>query len=113
VRAPEVLLLDEPTSALDLNRQIAVLDFVREEAARRGTLVVVALHDLNLALRFTDRLVMVGHGALQAEGAPEDTLSPDLLARVYGVEARTERCSSGRPMLVVDGRTEALSRAAE
>ncbi|MDO5290169.1 MAG: ABC transporter ATP-binding protein [Pseudomonadota bacterium] len=102
VRAPDLLLLDEPTSALDLRWQLHMLQAVQARARRQGVAVLVALHDLNLALRFCQHALVLGAGRVQAAGAPADVLTPDLLARVWGVQARLEHCSHQRPMLLAD-----------
>ncbi|MDN3546422.1 MAG: ABC transporter ATP-binding protein [Roseateles asaccharophilus] len=102
-RRPRLMLLDEPTSALDLYWQLAVLEAVREDARRRGSMVLMALHDLDLALRHCDRVLVLASGAKLVDGAPREVLTPDLLARVYGIDARVETCSHGRPRLLVDG----------
>ena len=89
VREPELILLDEPTSALDLRRQVAVLSHVRRICHRdSGRLAVVALHDLNLAARFCDRLAVLGDGRILAEGPPAEVLRPDVIAEVYGLRVR-------------------------
>lgn len=89
VREPTLLLLDEPTSALDLRRQVAVLSHVRRICHRdTDRLAVVALHDLNLAARFCNRLAVLGDGRVRAEGPPAEVLRPDVIDRVYGVRVR-------------------------
>ena len=103
-RAPRLLLLDEPTSALDLNWQLALLDAVRDTAVREGAVALIAIHDINLALRFCTRLVVLGQGGVLAAGTPDAVLTPELLRRTYGVAARVERCSQGHPIVLVDGR---------
>jgi iron complex transport system ATP-binding protein len=107
VRAPRVLLLDEPTSALDLQRQVEVLELLRGLARRQKLCVVIAIHDLNQALRFADQVVVLGGGRIVASGPPTAVLTPALLREVYGVEARLEHCSRGVPFLAVDGSTRA------
>ncbi|HRH86200.1 MAG TPA: ABC transporter ATP-binding protein [Rubrivivax sp.] len=102
VRSPRLLLLDEPTSALDLRWQLRVLGTVRELTRRAGCIALVAIHDLNLALRYCDRIVVLGSGRLLAAGEPQATLDAALLARAYGVAARVERCSLGFPVVLVD-----------
>lgn len=102
VRDPRLLLLDEPTSALDLARQVRLLSQLRRLAGE-GRVVVAVLHDLALAAQWADRIVLIHDGRVHAEGAPEAVLTPDLLAQVYGVEARVERCSRGRLMVLIDG----------
>lgn len=108
-RAPRLLLLDEPTSALDLNWQLALLDAVRDTAARDGAVALIAIHDINLALRFCTRLVVLGQGGVFASGAPDAVLTPDLLRSAYGVAARIERCSQGHPIVLVDGRAPRIT----
>ena len=84
---PGLMLLDEPTSALDLHRQFFVLEEVREKARREGSLGLVAIHDINLAARMCDQLVVLKSGHIRAQGAPGDVLTCELVESVYGVEA--------------------------
>ena len=84
---PGLMLLDEPTSALDLHHQIFVLDEVRAKAKRDGSLGLVAIHDINLAARMCDQLVVLKKGHIRAQGAPSDVLTGELVEGVYGVEA--------------------------
>jgi iron complex transport system ATP-binding protein len=95
VRETPLLLLDEPTSALDLRWQLLALEAVGDAARRRGAVVLVALHDLNLASRFCDRLVLLGTDGLVADGTPADVLTPPHLRRAYRVDARVERTAAG------------------
>jgi len=101
-RNPQVLLLDEPTSALDLHYQLRVMDAVRERVVMHRLLAVAVLHDINLAASQADWLVVLREGRVVACGAPEQVLRPQLLAEVYGVQARVERCSQGRLQVLVD-----------
>ena len=88
VRQPEILLRDEPTSALDLRHQVELLQLVREEVAGGKAVALVALHDLNLAARYCDELLVINDGVVCAQGRPADVLTPDLLQEVYGLRAR-------------------------
>lgn len=101
-RNPRVLLLDEPTSALDLHYQLRVMNAVRERVQAHRLLAVAVLHDINLAASHADWLVVLNKGRVVASGAPEQVLAPALLAEVYGVAARVERCSQGRLQVLVD-----------
>lgn len=101
VRDPRVLLLDEPTSALDLRHQTQVMGLVRE-LAREGRVVVIVLHDLNLAARWADHVVVLCNGAAASQGEPETAVTSDMLARVYGVDARIERSSRGHLQVSVE-----------
>lgn len=103
VREPRVLLLDEPLSALDLNHQFHVMSLIREETRCRQMVTLVVLHDLGMAMRHADRVLVMRAGALQADGSPQQAITPALLADVYGVQARVEPCSQGWPQVIVDG----------
>ena len=97
---PRLLLLDEPTSALDLKYQHQLLAMARALAGRH-TAVLVVLHDLNLAARYADRLVMLAQGRLMADGAPAEVLTPALIERLYGYPAQViHHPQSGLPMVI-------------
>ncbi len=102
VRKPEVLLMDEPTSALDLFRQIEVLGFMKRLSATSGMAVLIALHDLNHALRYCDDTIVINGGSVAASGPTQEVITADMLKSVYRVDARVEICSLGRPMVIVD-----------
>lgn len=95
-----VLLLDEPTAHLDLSHALDVLDTgVRLTAA--GRTVVTVLHDLNLAARYADKVIVVGDGQVVASGAPSEVLTAELVADVFGVAARiVPDPESGTPLVV-------------
>lgn len=96
-----VLLLDEPTAHLDIGHQLDVLARVRRIARESLKAVVVALHDLNLAARFSDRIVVLSHGRLVASGVPAEVLSAELLERVWGIVAEVRRdAATGLPYLL-------------
>lgn len=101
VRQPRVLLLDEPTSALDLRHQASVMGLVRE-LAREGRVVVVVLHDLNLAARWADHVVVLSAGAMAAQGVPDAAITADMLAGVYGVKAIVDRSSLGHLQISIE-----------
>jgi iron complex transport system ATP-binding protein len=103
VRKPEILLMDEPTSALDLHRQIDVLEFVADLARRTGIIVLIALHDLNHALRYCANTIVIANGEMASSGATADVITPTMLRDIYRIDARIESCSRGRPMVIVDG----------
>jgi len=96
---PEVLLLDEPTAHLDLRHRAVVLERVGEFARAGGAALVVS-HDLTLAARSCSRLALLADGVLAACGAPAEVLRPELLARVFGVEAEVFDAPDGAPLVV-------------
>lgn len=84
---PRLLLLDEPTASLDLSHQLHVLQLVRQLVTKNRLTAVTAIHDLALASRFCDRLILLDHGRIVSDGFPVDVLTPDRLAAVFGVTA--------------------------
>ncbi len=95
-----LLLLDEPTAHLDMGHQAAVLDLVRQLCRREGKAVLAAIHDLSLAGQYCDRLVMLNQGRIVGEGEPQEVLSPQLLASVYGTRVSVlTHPLTGRPVV--------------
>lgn len=92
VQEPRVLLLDEPTSNLDLYHQLDVLSVLREVIAERQMTGVMAIHDLNLTSRFSDRVVLLQDGRVQAEGKAATVLSSQNIRTVYRVETAVREC---------------------
>ena len=92
---PSLLLLDEPTSALDIAHQMEVMDVMSELAAARRIATLMVLHDLNLASRYADKILMLYRGEIFASGKPKNVLTVDNMARVYGVETII-RTTAGR-----------------
>ena len=88
VREPSVLILDEPTSALDLRHQVEVLQLVREEVEDSDKLAIIAIHDLNLAARFCDEVLVMKHGKKVVHDTPRNVFTPEVLERVYGIRAK-------------------------
>jgi len=84
---PRILLLDEPTTFLDLSHQLEVLDLLRALNRDRGTTVVAVLHDLNLAARYADDLVVMHAGTIVAHGAPGEVLTAETVERAFGLSA--------------------------
>lgn len=93
-----VLLFDEPTSSLDLRNQLEVLDMTKQVVRQQGLAAVVILHDLNLALRFADRFLVMKEGAVGAFGGRE-VVDPEMIWDVYGVQAQVLEVN-GRPVVV-------------
>jgi iron complex transport system ATP-binding protein len=96
---PQVLLLDEPTSNLDLKHQLEVLGIVRSIVKEKGIAAVMAIHDLNLAARFSDKLIFLDKGRIYDAGEPAQVLTQENIRRVYGVEAIISK-NSGHPHII-------------
>lgn len=95
VRTPRVLLLDEPISALDLHYQLKVMKLVRDLSRERGMIIVMVLHDLAIAARWSDRVVVLSGGTVAADGPPAAAITPEVLAEVYKVTARVHSQPAG------------------
>jgi iron complex transport system ATP-binding protein len=101
----DVLLLDEPTTFLDASHQIDVLDLLTDLNRQRGTTIVMVLHDLNLAARYSDHLVALADGRLHAAGTPEEVLTADVVGEVFGMDCQViPDPVSGKPMVLPIGR---------
>ena len=83
---PEVVLLDEPTSHLDINYQVETLELVSRLCREKGLAVMAALHDLNLAAQYCDRIIMLRQGAIYAEGTAAEVVTPANVREVYGAD---------------------------
>nr|WP_306295417.1 ABC transporter ATP-binding protein [Corynebacterium amycolatum] len=83
----DVVLLDEPTTYLDLKHQLEVLDLLTDLNQRRGTTIIMVLHDLNLAARYSDVLVAMRDGRLHSAGAPVDVLTQELTREAFDLES--------------------------
>jgi iron complex transport system ATP-binding protein len=86
-QSPRILLLDEPTTFLDLSHQLDVLDLLRDLNRAEGTTIVVVLHELNLAARYADELVVLHEGRVVAHGAPSEVLTADVVSAAFALEA--------------------------
>lgn len=84
---PSLLVLDEPTTYLDIAHQLGVLELVTRLNRDKGLTVLMALHDLNLAARFSHRVIVLADGRIAAQGPPAEVLTPALLSNVFGVTA--------------------------
>lgn len=89
---PRILILDEPTNHLDISHQLGLLELVRRQ---QELTVVAALHDLNHAAMFCDRVAVMHRGRIVVIGPPAEVLTPDLIAEVFGVEAEILRSVDG------------------
>lgn len=102
VRTPRVLLLDEPISALDLHYQLRVMKLVRAVAARQGMIVIMVLHDLMMAARWSDRVVVLADGKVAADGTPAQAITARLLADVYRAVGTVEEDGAGLRIMIDD-----------
>ncbi|MGI5507314.1 ABC transporter ATP-binding protein [Lentzea sp. CA-135723] len=107
----DLLLLDEPTTYLDLAHAIDVIDLV-DDLHEGGCTIVMVLHDLNLAVRYSDNLIVMKSGSIVAQGHPSDVITSELLLDTFGLQAKViDDPVSERPLIVPIGRTHVVSKS--
>ena len=84
---PEILLLDEPTTYLDIAHQLEVMNIITEINRRYGMTIIMVLHDINHALQYADEIVVIKDHGICGQGSPQDLLTVQTVADVYGVRA--------------------------
>jgi iron complex transport system ATP-binding protein len=101
----DILLLDEPTTFLDVAHQVEVLDLLTDLNRERGTTIVMVLHDMNLAARYSDHLFALRSGRVVAGGAPSDVMTSELIREVFDLDALVVSDPvSGSPIVLPRGR---------
>jgi len=99
-RKPDILLLDEPTTHLDISYQLELMELIREINEKLNITIVMVLHDLNQASRYSDRLVMMKDGAIIVDGRPKEVITQEMMCQVYGVKCEIDHDPrSGKPRI--------------
>lgn len=99
VRDPQLLIMDEPTANLDLVNELQVLELVRAYTHQKEVATLMTLHDLNMAARYADRLVLLKDGAVFRSGTPEEVITQENIREAYGVEVHVSLDNNRVPML--------------
>jgi iron complex transport system ATP-binding protein len=100
VQEPEILLLDEPTSNLDIKHQMEVTRILRGLSQEKGILIIMISHDLNIAAKYSDVMLMLAKGSIFAIGTPSEVLTKENIKEVYGVDSEVID-SRGRPHIIM------------
>lgn len=101
----DVLLLDEPTTYLDITYQVEILDLLVELNEKKGTTIVMILHDINLSARYADHLIAMNKGKIIAEGTPDEIVTKEIMKKIYHLNCVVyEDKLSGAPYIVPIGR---------
>lgn len=108
VQDADLLLLDEPTSHLDVHYQFSFMDRIQAQV-ERGRTVLAVFHDLDLAARYADRLLVLSDGRLVADGPPQSVLTPERIASVFRIRADVVDMADGTPHIVYRGPAETAS----
>lgn len=99
VRDPKLLLMDEPTANLDLVNELQVLELVSAYTHQKKIAALITLHDLNMAARYADQLILLDKGMVYRAGTPEEVLTKENIEAAYGVEVRVSVDENGIPMI--------------
>lgn len=99
LRRPEILMLDEPVSALDMHHQLNLLSHVCAYTRANHLITVMVLHDLSLAAQFSDEIILLGHGKIEAQGAPAEVLTAELISELYKVDIEILYDSRSLPVI--------------
>jgi iron complex transport system ATP-binding protein len=103
IRDPAVLLLDEPTSNLDLRRQFEICSRIRDLTDTLGISTLISIHDLHLAARYADRIIVLHQGRIHSSGTPAKILTNEMMADVYQLETEVSLDMLGFPSLRIHG----------
>jgi len=102
-----ILLLDEPTSDLDIRHQLEVMETIKRLVRGKRVTAIITIHDLNLASRYADRIVMLNDGLIFAAGAADSVLTPENIAQVYHVRVLVNKVN-GKPHIIPISPTESF-----
>lgn len=100
INKPKVLVLDEPTAALDMNNQLRLLDYVRRYVREEGACVLMVIHDLNLAIQYSDKVAALHFGKLFVYGEPKRVIDRELIQDVFNVNSQVIQVNDN-PVVVV------------
>lgn len=98
---PEVLLLDEPTANLDIKHQMDVIRLLKKQSVLKGIMVVMISHDINIAAKYSDNIIMMRDGEIFAVGTPQDVITAENIKAVYGVDSQLID-HGGRPHVILE-----------
>lgn len=101
VRSPPIVLLDEPTSNLDIRHQIEVTKILSQLPKEKNSIVLMISHDINIAAKFADKIMMISDGGIYSYGTPSEVLTKESLRDVYGVDADIIEVN-GRPHVILN-----------
>ena len=100
VQEPDILLLDEPTSNLDVRHQLDVTKMLKRLTEDKDILVIMISHDINIAAKYSDEIIMLHDGSIYAVGTPDEVINEDNLKVVYQVECKVIE-DEGRPHVIL------------
>ncbi len=99
IKRPGILLLDEPLNNLDIHRQFALMSMVSSLSKRRDMITVIIMHDINLAARYADNIVIMNNGKLYSQGMPRKVITREMLRDIYKIESNIHIRNEGYPVI--------------
>ena len=102
---PRILLLDEPTSNLDVCYQIEIMNLLKELVEKLGLTIICAIHDLNLAARYSDKIILINGGRIKGIGRPIEVLTKENLRDVFKIEAKIEFDQDSKSLTIIPIKT--------
>jgi iron complex transport system ATP-binding protein len=99
IKNPKVILLDEPLNSLDIHHQFEILNLVRQLTFQKKMITIIAMHDLNMAAKYADCIVVMNKGQIHSYGSPSDVLTTEMIRKVYRVEADVAIDGKGIPFI--------------
>ena len=102
---PRILLLDEPTSNLDVCYQIEIMNLLKELVEKLGLTIICAIHDLNLAARYSDKIILINGGRIKGIGRPIEVLTKENLREVFKIEAKIEFDQDSKSLTIIPIKT--------
>lgn len=101
VQDTDIIVLDEPTTYLDMNHQLEIMEILQKLRQEENKTIIMVLHDLNLATRFSDELVAMSAGKIVKQGGVSEVMTPEVLREVFRINAQLiSDPTSGRPLLL-------------
>lgn len=99
VKEPQILIMDEPTANLDIQKELEVLELIRTYTKQKRIATFLTLHDLNMAARYADQLILLHNGKIYSSGKPETVLTEDHIRETYGIYAKVQVDAQGVPAI--------------
>lgn len=99
IKKPGILLLDEPLNNLDIHRQFALLNLIGKLSRERNMITVIVMHDINLAARYADNIVIMDQGRLHSQGKPRRVITREMLKDIYKIESHVRLNGEGCPVI--------------
>ncbi len=96
VKSPKILILDEPLNNLDVHRQFSLLDQVAHLTRKQSIVTIIVMHDINLAARYADHILIMKDGEIYSQGSPKEVITPQMLSDIYKIDSEVHTGQNGK-----------------